>query len=244
MANARVGEVMKVDQFVKRYKEIFKPLATKHGFRIHRQAFFRVINDVAQFFVLRRDGYGRTCTLEWAILPLCMGLKRGSFASGMDVAPFLKKYEWWEYDPGKPEDIEQALTELLTVFKNFLLPIFETSTDSASAYEAECSLDRKMYGEVFMHSSSKTCFTIKMGDYAKAVEHLRAIEEQNLSGHEQKVALMDEERKERYLKRFNEDLAEIRKQIELLSIPDMDYINDFIDTNEEMSLRNLGVKKT
>ena len=235
---------MKVDQFVKRYKELFKPLATKHGFRIHRQAFYRVINDVAQFFVLRRDGYGRICTLEWGILPLCMGLERGDFASGMDAAPLLEKYEWWEYDPGKPEDIERALTELLAVFEHHLLPVFETATDSASAYEAECSLDRKMYGEVFMHSSGKICFTIKMGAYDKAVEHLRALEAKYLPGYEETVALMDEERKERYLKRFNEDIAEIRKQIKFLSVPDMDYINDFIDTNEEMSLRNLGVKKT
>ncbi|MDP3487368.1 MAG: hypothetical protein Q8S19_05475 [Bacillota bacterium] len=235
-----------MDVFIKEYKQIFKPLAIEHGFRIHRISFFRIRNDVLQFFLLRRHPVGgRSCTIQWGVLPLCMGLDRGSLMDGEEIGRLISRIPWWGYEPRDPESIRRAISELAFVVKKSLLPLFDQAVDSASAYQAECDYDVSAYGQVLMLSSSKICYAIKTGDYARAIENLRALEAQNMDGHELKVASMtDVELREDYLRRFTEKLSRIRHQIDRLSIPDMDYINDFITTNEEMSLRNLGVKKT
>lgn len=237
-----------LDTFLSYYKQLFKPLAKEHGFRVYGQSFYRLRNDLIQFFVLRRASHGGACTIEWSVLPLCIGVEKSHLlAAAKDIGPFLGTREWWYYDPRDDDSKLSALKSMLAATEKYLMPALDKVVDSASAYELQCDYDRRTYGEVLMHDRGKVCFAIKMGDYARAITHLKAIEAKNLialgNALDNKIGVLGEEHRQAYIDRCNTTLRRIRYEIERLSIPDMDYINNFITRNEELSLMNLGIKR-
>ena len=234
-----------MDIFLKKYKDAMKTEMAKYRFKSCGKAFYRVINDVVQYFVLHRwVPYGRSCTIDFNIFPLCIGIDKKDLSSASyDIGKLSNRSKWLEYDLSKEESVIETIDTLLVETKENLVPFFERATDCKLSYEEICNLQRRIYtqvpGGIIMHNNAFVGFTIKMGAYDKALEHLKAIEKINLHMNVQTLQYLDQHGKEEYERRHYETLAKIRKEIELISIPDVDYINSIITKNEEYSLNNL-----
>lgn len=230
-----------MDYFLQNYKRLFNPLAVEHGYRTYSQSYYRVTNDIVKYFVLRRIS-GGSCTVLWSVMPLCLRITKSSLTEGMyEIGSLTGVHNGWEYDPHSEGSMLNVLNEMYAVTRYHLLPLLDSAVNSASAYRLECRFDGGS-----MLSSSKICYAIKMGDYNLAIQHLQALEAQNLEAYMNKMndmAFLTNVMYEDYVEKFNEKLSRIRYQIERLSIPDMDYISNFVTENEEVSLRSLGVKR-
>lgn len=235
-----------MDLFLQNYKSYFKPLISEYGFKNYKNAYYRVINDVAQYFVLHRwVPFGRSCTIEFNVFPLCMGLSKKSFlTASKDIVQLIGTTKWWDYDPNNEESVVKTITQMYTVAKEYLIPFFEKATDSAAAFDEICKLEKKIYTDIpegiIKNDYSKICFAIKLGNYDKAIEFLKVAENQYLYVDTQTLENLDKHEKEQYLRRIAEELSSIRREIECLSKPDMDYIGNFIKEGEENTLKNLN----
>lgn len=234
-----------MEVFVQSYKQMFKTIALEYGFKSHKNSFYRVVNDVVQYFVLHKwVPFGRSCTIDFNIYPLCIRVDKSNLSSASyDIIRLLDKPCWWEYNPNNNDNVLEVLREMYIATKEHLIPFFEKATDCASAYEALCSLEKSIYtgipGGIITNDYGKVCFAIKIGAYYKAIEHLKAIEKQNRTIDTQTLDALNQYEKEKYCKRKKEKLNEIIKEIELLDIPDMNYINSFVANNEAYSLSHL-----
>lgn len=234
-----------MDIFLRHFKQKYKTLALEYGFKSCGKAYYRVRNDVVQYFLLHRWApYGRSCTIDFDVLPLCIGIDKGDFKSAnKDIIQLMGITNWWEYDSNNEESILVAINKMFVATKDYLIPFFENAVDSASAYKEICNFEKKIYtaipGGIIMNDYAKVCFTIKIGDYDKTLEHLKAAEFQNRTLDTQTLVNLNESDKQQYVKRHNAKLNKIRQEIEMISGRDMGYINEFILKNEEISLGNL-----
>ena len=171
-----------MDYFLQEYKKVFSPLANKYGFRCYKRSFYRVINDVTQFFVLHRwMPFGRNCTIDFGIYPLCMGIENEDLlTASMNISTLTAK-NWWSYDISDKITMNQVICDMYASVNEYLIPLLERAVDSASAYEELCSIESRIYTDIpeglTMSDYAKVCFAVKMGAYNIAIEHLKAIEE-------------------------------------------------------------------
>lgn len=234
-----------MDYFLKNYKHHFKEALAQYGFKTYNKAFYRIKNDVMQYFLLHRwVPYGRSCTIDFDIYPLCMGVDKSYFVSAtFDVTTLKGLNNWWEYDPKSEKSISDVTKKMLTATIDHLIPFFERAVDCRSAYNEICKLQKKLYGQIVMHDYSMVYFNIKIGCFNKAIEHLKAIEDQINEDDSDTLSRLGPEDKKEYIAKKNKSLWEIREFIKVISLPDINYINQLVAKNEESSSVNLGHKK-
>ena len=236
-----------MDDLLQCYSQMFTPLARENGFEACGKSFYRVTNDIVQGFMLVVQPYGGICTIEWFALPFCLPVTKEAFASSRRIGNFLGH----AYIPGCDESQHRAVDKLFVVTRDVLLPPLDRVVDASSAYAFYCDNDIQRYGGIRMHDYIKAVLSIKVGDYPRAEQHLRAVEAHRLAVFNSNLDMMgkdpdlrtDLEGKEAYIKDFTESIVPLRYMSERLSIPDMDYINDYITSNEEQSRINLGLKQ-
>ena len=240
-------EVSRMDFLLRSYKQLFTPLAKDNGFKPSGKSFYRLKDDIVQWFVINKSHKG-TCTIELNALPFCWPVNRTSLTGGRRMGDFLGLDRWWDYDPRCDESKLLAVEGMFVVTRDLLLPALDRAVDAASVYALLCENDMRRSGEV-RSGEVKVALSTKMGDYSTAVEHLRSMEKHSVTVFAHNMSrndpyfLPDPKEREAYISRHNEYIAGLRHQIECLSIPDMDYINDYITTNEEQTRINFGMKK-
>ena len=234
-----------MDFLLQSYKQMFTPLAKDNGFKPSGKSFYRLKDDIVQWFVINKSHKG-TCIIEWGALPFCFPVSKRELTGGRRIGDFLGWDRWWDYDPRCDESKLLAVEGMFVVTRDLLLPVLDRAVDAASVHALLCENDMRRHGEV-LNGELMVALCVKIGNYPRAVEHLRSMQAQLVEGFnskkDRKDIFINEEERQAYIRLRTEMIASRRHKIERLSIPDMDYINDYITRNEEQTRINFGLKE-
>lgn len=241
-----------MDIFLKKYKQVFKEALAGYNFKIYHRTFYRVTNDVVQYFDLwRRVPY---CNIRFSILPIWIGFTKSDLSEVLyEINRFLNSDNGvivlgWRYEPRDEGSILKAINALLDMVKGYLIPVFEKAADSSSAYRETCNLHEKFYGKIDVSDGNLIAFNLKMGNYKKAVELAQAdrdaykIAMADYFNNAKKSGFTDEEISES-IKKYNESLGILEEYVKVLSTSDVGCFDEIIENNERATLINLGYLK-
>ena len=111
-----------MNNILKEYKKRCKEEFGNYRFKIFRSNRYRVVNDVFQSFNLHRSVSGRSCTVEFGIIPMSVGYEvNKSSVNPYHLKIFEGMYSWFEYDKDLQESIDACVTEMLIYNSVFLL---------------------------------------------------------------------------------------------------------------------------
>ena len=212
------------------YKALFREELQSRGFLLYKKTFYRVINDVVQTVMLCKTS--ATFTVDFNILPLCLQIK-DLYCEGFDISVFRKEKGGWYCWEGC--DIESELRDILSLFRQHVIPIFDKGVDTKSAYEELIRLEKMIYtgvpGGVIMNNYKYVMMCVKANDYERAYQHMAAIITQNIG------YIADCEKES--IEDFSPNIQERLKELHRLSIPDVEYFQNMIAENEALSLECL-----
>ena len=175
-----------------KFKSLFKKTLFPLGFKLYKNTFYRVVNDVIQTLMLVRTD--SSCTVEFDITPLALGIEDLNFESfysisrsregnmkGWDwqfVASSLHKqnvkgdYETIVFNDGS---IDNIVENMLKVTISHIIPIFEKGIDCKSALDVLRNYELITYGKELYKAKTYGVYLtyIKIGNYDKAISYLR-----------------------------------------------------------------------
>ena len=224
-----------MDYLTKIYKEECKKEFCALGFKTCRNNFYRVINDVFQSFCLHKSVSGVDCTIEFSVVPLCMGnVINKSYCGATHLKMFEGNYSWFSYDRNDIKSIDNCVDLMLEYMKKYLIPHFDNSDNSKKAYFLTCDFQQRNYKNGIMLSDyALFCMALKSGFYEKSIEHLKAQKRQT------EYAIV---RNNNCFGMQIDKIDKIRRidyQIKMIAQPDLNYIDAFISENEKNALSNL-----
>ena len=236
-----------MDYFLKTYKALCRQEFGIYGFRSYRKNFYRAVNDVYQSFCLHRSIYGTDCTVEFTVLPLCIGYPIDKSTCGPShLKNFEGSFAWFPYDRRSKESIDACIAEMLAYMKKYLIPFFQASDCCKTAYDAIRQFELQSHQNhrpdspeknFSLFSSVKAWIAVKNGDYALAARHFQEIERQTLDAmeYDRRMSGSDDQKKSSQ----NQKLADIREKIHMLLTGDEQRINSIVLANEHCSLQSL-----
>lgn len=232
-----------MDYLTKVYKEKCKKEFFELGFKYYRRNFYRVINDMFQSFQLHKSVSGSGCTVEFVVVPLCLGNCIQKTYCGSDhIKMFERDYSWFKYDRGSKESMDKCIDEMIGYIKKYLIPYFQLSDNSEKAYFSTCDFQKNNYKEgIFMADPCLFGMALKAKFYDKAIVHLSARKEHAENAYKTNMehfSGLDVE----YKASMKKMIKEISHQIKMISEHNLKYIQEYIDENEEKALVNLGIK--
>lgn len=231
-----------MNYLAKVYKQNCKKEFSALKFKSYRNNFYRVINDVFQSFELHQSVSGRGCTVHFVVTPLCVGNTINKAYCGPDhIKMFENDYSWFQYDKNDEHNMDNCVYEMVEYIKKYVIPYFHAADNSRDAYFATCEFQRKHYREgIFLADYYLFCMALKSGLYDQALEHLIAkrnhIEVAYRTNKEYLGNQLQTEYEEEMIKKINL----IDYQIEMISVRNIEYIQEFICSNEKNALLNLG----
>lgn len=122
-----------LSEYMRRCRENYKPL----GFQRNKQTYARVVGDVLQRFTLFRYSSGRSCTIEFGVVPLCMNIPYLD-TGGYSMEKFVIKKDLyspaWPYNAASLESVTECLDQLFSCFEKNVLPLFERADSCETAF--------------------------------------------------------------------------------------------------------------
>ena len=252
-----------MDNIVKKYLEICNSEFSQYGFKQHKRAFVRVVNDVVQIFAIEKSRFYKEYKVVFAIIPLCLRIEKhyvkGSVYSKslrrLEYAEWALKGDCWKYDPKSNRSIDECVESIITQVTKHLIPLFKRADSCKTAYNELCEVDKIVFGSikpdgsdskyfkdgVFLLDNVKYYIALKNGNYDIALDYLRAFEQQNEKSFDSIVKMG-------YLKdkeciRREKILVDLRKEIERISKQEehhMANLQKLLKDNEEHSITNLS----
>ena len=227
----------------KKFRDECKCFREQYGFRSYRAYHYRVINDVFQSFYLHKSVSGEDCTVEFRIAPLCAGkLYANKTSCGSEhLKQFENDFSWFEYDRNNEKNIDDCVNTMIKYMKKYLMPKFERASNSLGAlYECEDFLENhKMVHNFYLFY----CLSLKSGLYDKAIEYSEKQIAQIRFAYNRNLGFWGNTMSEDYKNRLFNEILTIEHRIEMVSSRNMEYIDNFIETNEREALEELGLKK-
>ena len=248
-----------MNYLLENYYKSCKTLFAQYGFKKKNKAFSRVTNDVMQNFVLEKLKSGRTCRVEFAVIPLCLRIEK-EYISGGVYSHNLRKFEsshfvkWdeWEYDPKSEESMDVCINEIIRYLTSYLIPFFERTSSCETALPELIKLeklfhhnrkeslrisgieDRAYPSPGFRLSDSvKYYISLKTGDFEFALKSRKALLQQNVDSYNsmfEKGYLTEEEQARR-----EKSITKLRDEINRIENKDVSYIRRIIIENEAYS---------
>jgi len=225
------------------YKIECKKILSPYGFKNCGVNHLRLINDVVQYIGLQILSGKRYCRIYFGIRPLCCikSEVHPKFANGdYDLRMFEGYKKAWEYDKKSQESINNCVENIIWYIKTYLLEVFKRGIDCKSGYheiynfeQTSYDLAKKLYLEqgkkwedaryikngIYMNDYRKFCMALKIGDYDLSLEYLTTIYNHMLTnGTSEKNILL------------------YKQKIDHITNRNMDFINNFINTNEKEAL--------
>jgi hypothetical protein len=167
------------------------------------------------------------------------------FCEGYDLASVGKK-GWWQCWDGIEEN---AFTEIVSLFRQYVKPIFERGVNARFAYDEliryEKMIHTRIPGGVIMNNYRFVCLCIQIQNYKAAYAHMAAIVKQNIGAGDfnKYIAGIEEgsdiEKIEQCIIKFSLDVQENMTLLYRLSMPDIEYFQNFVAENEAISLEYL-----
>jgi len=231
-----------MDYFLKQYKQVCKEEFSGYGFKSYRNNHYRVVNDVFQSFCLHRSVYGKSCTVEFGILPLATEYTIEKDRCRSDhLKKFEGVYEWFEYDNRSEPSIDRCISEMLVYMKKYLMPFFERGIDCKTAYKEICDFERNHCKIYNLADDAKFCMALKNGDYKNAVIHLKAQIAHTKGAYANVKSYYDDMGPE-YEEMIRLSLEKDNRMLEHILNGDETFIKNYIEENERRNLENLKWK--
>lgn len=232
-----------MDYLTKIYKQKCTNLFSELGFKSYRKNFYRAVNDMFQSFQLHKSVSGNGCTVEFVVVPLCLGnCIQKAYCGSNHIKMFENDYSWFQYDRNDESSMDSCVEEMLGYIKKYLIPYFELCDNSKQAYFATCDFQKNNYRKgVFLADPYLFYMALKAELYDKSIEHL--IAQKNYAENAYKInkesaggCLSSE-----YEERIQNKIEEINHQIKKLQEHNLEYIQRHIHENECKALLNLGM---
>ena len=223
-------------QFKETFKEVLFPL----GFKLYKKTFYRISNDVLQTAMLCKTA--SSFTLEFDIMPLCLPI-RFLYCEGYSLSNLAGRPDW-ECWNGVDEN---AFSEMLSLFREHVLPVFERGIDASSAYDELRKVERQIYTRVpdcVIPSNNLIFLCIKANRYEEAEYLMGLIIEQwnkslgvKLAAHEQKLQNSEPDPA---FDRFMAQYQELKEEYNRIASRDVAYFQELIAQNEAISLDRIA----
>lgn len=223
------------------YKAVFREYLFPYGFRLYKKTFYRVINDVMQTLMLSKTS--TNFTLVFNVLPLSLPIDN-LYCEGYSISTF-RKGGWWDCGDGAET---KAFDDISSLFKQYVLPIFENGIDAESAYHELVKHEKMVFssvpGGVIMNNYHFVCLCIQAQDYEQAFQHMAAIIKQNIGGVDfEKFIVEWLKGKDLSIEKFLPRIQERIKLMQKLALPDVEYLQNFVIQNKAKSLEFLKSPK-
>ena len=243
------------------YKAQFKESLIPLGFRLSKNTFFKVVNDVIQTIMLTKDRYD--CSIGFDIMPLSLGISHLD-VDGNNISQFreglLKGWDWkfepmeLYYEKGhivfNDGSVEDIVKNMLSIVESKVLPIFERAINCKSALAEQEKHEIEVFGKImFTEVNQYTYLTyLKLGEYEKASAFLARRIAQSEESIAHNVRNREEggiffgmgESAEEYRDVAQKRLQGKKDELVKLAIPDVKYFQKIIADGEKTTLEFLG----
>lgn len=250
---------------VRDFKRICREKYSKYGFVRHNQTFARITNDVLQTFTLKKFSSGFECTIEFGIVPLCIGIKYPDLGI-LELHQMLPEYSEFRYDKHSDESVENCLVKIFGAIDTYLMPMFHKAVDCKSAFDCLievkhlCEENRLMYlqrkgiencAETFnkriLYDHDCYYMALKNSNYDYVKKHIETV----LSDKEEYIFLRLKEIGEKdalssmdtSIKNVLLVIKRYEELLEKLNSGNYGYFNEMIYENERLSLTALEACK-
>ncbi|MBQ3526988.1 MAG: hypothetical protein IJA52_00320 [Clostridia bacterium] len=139
---------------IRGFKRICREKYSEYGFVNHNQTFARITNDVLQTFTLKRLSCGFECTVEFAIVPLCIGIKYPDLGT-LELHQMLSEYSEFRYDKHSDKSVENCLVKIFEAIDTYLIPMFHKAVDCKSAFDCLIEVKHLCEENRLMHLQRK-----------------------------------------------------------------------------------------
>ncbi len=226
------------------------------GFKRKRSTYFRIANNVLQFFSLKSWGNGHLHTIEFESKPFCCGIVKNWEISGkydmerFDIQPQIGA---WFCDPLNESSIGVCIHQLITNIKLFVIPFFDRTLDVVSAFYESISLEklfdenRKKYlmslgkenraflGSVNLYDRDKFYMALKIGNYEFAQVNSELNLDCAIKAYEESKDFITENNR---IAREN-DIKTLKKEIYFLENHEYNYFKNLLVEKENISNKTL-----
>ena len=160
------------------YKTKFKERLSPEGFSLYRNTFYKVVNDVLQTLML--TNHGSEYTVCFFITPLYLGV-RDLYIEGFGIHEFREKNifdsekRWRNFNiftglKLSDEEIDSAVSEMLSIVVSHVLPTFERGVDWKSGYDEMRIVEKQIFGKRPYSPHHGSYYKhIKAGEYEEAI---------------------------------------------------------------------------
>lgn len=227
----------------KKYKDRCKREFSALGFKSYENNFYRVINDVFQSFTLHKSISGNDCTIEFTVVPLCMGnVIKKNLCGANHIKMFENDYSWFSYNKNDKKSIDKCIDLMLEYMKKHLIRHFESANNTKSAYYEIYDFQQKHYKSgVLLSDYSLFCMALKSRLYDKSLEHIKAQKKQIEDAYKRNKECFGKQLDPEYENIIIEKIKKIEFKIKMISNTNTEFIDNFIVENEKSALLNLGM---
>ena len=139
-----------MDYLLNRYKSYCDSTLKPHNFKFYRpgNTYARIVNNMVQGITMERISQGHECRVEFAVFPLCAGFDRiggTRYLRQFEKAPGNLPYDAWEYNKASTESMDFCTCEIKRFIESYLLPLFEKTLDSSTAFNELVLVDELVY---------------------------------------------------------------------------------------------------
>lgn len=253
-----------MDYLLNRYKSYCDSILKPLNFKFHRSGntYARIVNNMVQGITMERISQGHECRVEFAVFPLCAGFDRiggTRYLRQFEKASRNSPYDAWEYNKSSTESMDRCTYEINRFIESYLLPLFEKTTDSSTAFQELVLVDELFYHnrissfgtpltnaeqknstqtvyDINFSDASKYYLALMNGNYSYAIRsnmRLQKIAEEALK---QSRSLGSPEK---YINECETSLKELSCIIQRLEENDRTYFQSILKRNEEYSKEKL-----
>jgi len=237
--------------YKKKCGELLLPL----GFQLHKNRFWRVVDEMYQALSFHISG--NYCQVCFGIIPFCMGLDlKSALAADCErhsLSVLSLTQDDWSFSNKNPETITTVIDLLSGVIQSRLIPFFEQTTSCANAYEKmrslyqhnqRLSLSREDWAksfesDIWFFGDVRFYILLKLGRLNEAQrlqlalrEHMETISQEGWSSEVNRFG------EEKALRRQMTRLAPIDARIELTKHPEQ--VRLLIEENEQKSHESIN----
>ena len=207
-------------EFNKIYKHHFSEIFLPMGFKMNKNAFYRLCDGVVQVFNLRTYSYNNNCDFCFMLIPTSSAMHE--FYLEDYGTSRLRSIPGFAHRWTREELLNTNFSEPIEITSKYIVPFFERGVDIKSACQTEMDIELALYKRIDSCNNYYWYFALQMKDYEMALRHKRAVYEFNKDSYEEK--LNDDERSEEVKNRIRKERAELESSIQKLECRDPKYI--------------------
>ena len=207
-------------EFNKIYRQHFSEIFIPMGFKMNKNAFYRLCDCVVQVFNLRTYSFNNNC--DFCFRLIATSLPMSEFYLEEYGISYLRSKPNCTYSWTRDELLNTNFSEPLELTSKYVMPFFEKGTNAESAYQTVMDIEMAISKRIHPYFGEYWYFAIQTKDYDKALQYKRALYEFNKHAYESKLAEYD--RSEESKDKLRKERAELESSSQKLECRDPEYI--------------------